>query len=46
MKDGTLKLVEDSSTSRRGGGMGRSEKGSQQIEEWDFTPENVEEIET
>ena len=39
-KSGSLSLVEDSSTARDGGGMGRSEKGVQPIEEWDF-PSNI-----
>lgn len=44
-ESGHLTLVENSVTSRKGGGMGRSEKGYQRIEEWDFPPENLEQIE-
>jgi broad specificity phosphatase PhoE len=44
-KDGHLTLVEDSSTSQNGGGMGRSPIGFQPIEDWDFPPENVVEVE-
>lgn len=40
-KDGRLTLVEDSFSSRTGGGMGRSEMGSHRIEEWDFPPPNL-----
>ena len=43
--EGELKLVEDASTARKGGGMGRSEKGVQRIEEWDFPSENVKHLE-
>ena len=40
-KSGRLSLLEDSSTAKRGGGMGRSVKGLQRIEDWDFPPENL-----
>lgn len=38
-KDGKLGLVEDAETERRGGGMGRSEKGVFDVQEWDFPAE-------
>lgn len=37
--DGKLGLVEDAETERSGGGMGRSEKGVFEIQEWDFPVE-------
>lgn len=44
-KQGNWRLTEDASTARRGGGMGNSERGVQRIEEWDFPPENIEQLE-
>lgn len=43
-RDGQLTLVEDASTSQAGGAMGRSEKGVQMIQEWDFPPDSIEQI--
>ena len=40
-KSGHFSLVEDSTTAKRGGGMGMSEKGLQRIEPWDFPPEDL-----
>lgn len=37
-----LELVEDEETEGRGGGMGRSEKGVQEVNDWDFPPETPE----
>ncbi|CAK1368348.1 unnamed protein product [Cercospora beticola] len=37
--DGKLGLIEDAETERSGGGMGRSEKGVFEIQEWDFPVE-------
>lgn len=40
-KGGQLSLVEDGVTAQKGGGLGRSEKGLQRIEPWDFPPEDL-----
>lgn len=42
---GLLRLVEDGVTARRGGGLGRSPKGSYPVNEWDFPPERDEDAE-
>ncbi len=42
---GELSLVEDSHTSRNGGGQGRSPKGVHRVREWDFPPEHSEHVE-
>ncbi|UJO16903.1 putative phosphatase [Fulvia fulva] len=39
---GALELVEDLSTMRKGGGLGRSPKGIFKVKEWDFPPEEAE----
>ena len=38
---GELRLVEDPSTARNGGAMGRSPKGVQRVHEYDFPPERI-----
>ena len=44
-KDGKLELFEDAMTEKKGGGMGRSAKGIYLLNDWDFPPENIEEVE-
>lgn len=43
--DGGLSLVEERATAGLGGGMGRSEKGVQKVEVWDFPPSEDGEME-
>ncbi|KAK4500481.1 hypothetical protein PRZ48_008670 [Zasmidium cellare] len=43
--EGNLELFEDSATEKKGGGMGRSAKGIYLLNDWDFPPENIEEVE-
>lgn len=43
--EGRLELFEDATTEKRGGGMGRSAKGIYLLNDWDFPPENIQEVE-
>ena len=39
--DGYLELFEDDKTARKGGGLGRSQKGIFEVQEWDFPSEEA-----
>lgn len=42
--EGRVELFEDAATEKKGGGMGRSAMGIYLLNDWDFPPENIEEV--